>query len=158
MTPFNRLRVHVRYSRGIIRQYTGLRTKNRRHFRAAVQHYTVALGLNALHFDSRRCRGLLRWRELNDPHGAIEDFSLLLQQKPEFYDALFFRGMAYLQISLFQAAAHDLRTYLRLAPQERWSHSAQLQLDTLTIILENLPDLLSSDAPLLLGPGDDVSP
>lgn len=152
------LRVYIRFSRGIIWQYTGLRTKNRRHFRAAVRHYSIALRMNAHHFDSRRCRGLLRWRELNDSQGAVEDFTALIRQRPDFHDALFFRGMAYLQLSEFQAAAQDLSTYLQKAPNNRWTHSANLQLDSLRVILKDLPGWLAPPSTLLLGSGDEPTP
>jgi regulator of sirC expression with transglutaminase-like and TPR domain len=153
------LRVYIRYSRGIIRQYTGLRTKNRRHFRAAVRHYSIALGINAAHFDARRCRGLLRWRELNDSHGAVEDFSQLLKHRPDFHDALFFRGMAYMQLSEYRAAAEDLTRYLAQAPGNRWTHSARLQLDSLHIILKDSPGLMAPPSThLLLSAGDDPTP
>lgn len=149
------LRVYLRFSRGIIRQYTGLRTRNRRHFWAAVRHYSLALELNPDHVDSRRFRGLLYWRELNEPRRAIQDFNYLINQDQSHPEAFFYRGMSFVQLSEFESAAQDFMLYLHEQPEAKWSHSARIQLQSLDMILDNMPKLLSPPSGLLLNDEND---
>lgn len=132
------------YNWAIIQRYRGLRRQKRKRFEAAERYFTRALKLNENHIRARVNRGLVRWRELDDWAGAIKDFTTLLEQQPDYHLARFYRGMAFHRGGNYQAAAQDLYDFIRLAPKSRWAYDAQIQLDSLYAIIDDLPKLLTA--------------
>ncbi len=146
---------HITFGVGIFRQYTGARTRNRRHYQAAERHYSAVLILMPNYIRAKRARGLLRWRELNDIHGAITDFQDLRQSDPSYHDALFYEGMALIQLGQYHDAAFLLVGFIEAAPTSKWKHSATLQLQSLYAILDDLPKLLPSPPDIIVGGVED---
>lgn len=141
---FTTLLAHIVFGVGVIRQYAGARTRDRRHYQAAERHYSAVLVLIPNYIQAKRARGLLRWRELNDVAGAIDDFRALRQTDPDYHDALFYEGMALVQIGEYDEAAHCFATFIHMDPTSRWKHSATLQLQSLNAILDDMPKQLPS--------------
>lgn len=131
------------YNRGIFQRYLGLRTRNPRNFGAAERAFSHVLRLNTHHINARVSRGILRWRELDNWVGAITDFTELLEQVPTYYLALFYRGMAFYRAGDYYASAQDLAAFVRLDPNSRWAHHANIQLEGLYAILDDLPKRLA---------------
>ncbi|PJF44456.1 MAG: hypothetical protein CUN55_03925 [Phototrophicales bacterium] len=138
--------VYLTLSVGIIRQQAGARTRNRRHYLAAERHYSAVLVLKPHNTYAKRARGLLRWRELNDPEGAIEDFLDLRQSDPNYHDGLFYEGMARVELGQYAEAASLFRQFIEVAPKSKWAHSATLQLQSLNAILGDIPKQLPPSA------------
>jgi regulator of sirC expression with transglutaminase-like and TPR domain len=84
-------------------------------------------------------RGILHWRELQNPDQAIQDFTRAMAAPKASAEALFLRAMAYEQVGSYHAAADDLIRYLREYPDEQWSSHAIRQLHMLTTILDDIP-------------------
>ncbi len=142
MNLLKRLWAFGLYRWAMFRRAMGIRTRNRRHFLAAERTLTGVLILNIQHIKARTNRGLIRWRELDNWSGAIVDFTHLLDQQPDHYIALFYRGMAFYRAGDYRASALDLDTFIRLAPHSRWVHHAAIQLENLHAIIDELPKML----------------
>jgi regulator of sirC expression with transglutaminase-like and TPR domain len=98
-------------------------------------------------------RALLRWRELDDWVGAIDDFTTLLTQYPSQHEALFNRGMAHYRAGDYHASAIDLAAFIQRDPDSRWVHHAKIQLQGLYSIIDDLPKQLPPpDIPILSPP------
>ena len=135
------------------RRYHGLHTRSRRHFSAAERLLTRALRLDNTHATARMSRALLRWRELDNWVGAIEDFTTLLTQYPTHHEALFNRGMAHYRAGDYYASAIDLAAFIQRDPNSRWAHHAKIQLQGLYAIIDDLPKMLPPpDIPALNPP------
>ncbi len=132
------------YHWAVIQRYRGLRRRKRQRFEAADRYFTRALKLNQRYLKARVNRGLVRWRELDDWAGAIDDFTQVLSQHPDYHIARFYRGMAFHRTGDYRAAAQDLHDFIRLAPNSRWAYDAQIQLDSLYAIIDDLPKLLTA--------------
>ncbi len=79
-------------------------------------------------------RGILYWRELNDPNRAVGDFNVALELSPHQAEALFCRGLAYEAMGDFRAAASDLAAYLE-SGDLAWRKNASSQMTLLRAIL-----------------------
>lgn len=142
---------HIVFGVGVIRQYTGARTRDRRHYQAAERHYSAVLVLRPDYVHAKRARGMLRWRELNNPEGAIADFQDLRTTDLDYHDGLFYEGMAWVQLGEYQDAAALFAEFIRVAPTSRWKHSATLQLQSLSAILDDMPKLISPPSDIVSG-------
>lgn len=142
---------HIVFSVGVIRQYTGARTRERRHYQAAERHYSAVLVLRPQYVRAKRARGMLRWRELNDPEGAIADFQDLRISDPNYHDALFYEGMAWVQVGEYQDAVMLFAEFIRVAPTSRWKHSATLQFQSLSAIVDDMPKLIAPPSDIISG-------
>ncbi len=153
MTQLRRFRAYWLVLFSNLRRYHGLRTRNRRHFAVAESLLTRALALDHYHLNARMSRALLRWRELDNWVGAIEDFTTLLTLYPTYHEALFNRGMAHYRAGDYHASAVDLATFIQRDPHSRWVHHANIQLQGLYAIIEDLPKMLPSpDIPAINSP------
>lgn len=142
MTPLRRFRAYWLVLLANLRRYHGLRTRSRHHFSAAEQLLSRALTLDNTHAKARMSRALLRWRELDNWVGAIEDFTTLLAQYPSYHEALFNRGMAHYRAGDYHASAIDLAAFIQRDPHSRWVHHANIQLQGLYAIIDDLPKRL----------------
>lgn len=151
---------HIRVSWLVIlanfRRYHGLRTRSRHHFAAAERLLTRVLALDNTHAKARMGRAVVRWRDLDDWVGAINDFTTLLTHHPTYHEALFNRGMAHYRAGDYYASAIDLAAFIQRDPQSRWVHHANIQLQGLYAIIDNLPKQLPPpDIPSLNPPLSD---
>ena len=134
------------YSWALLLRFHGLRSKRRRVFEQAERAFSRALHFNAEYHAARFYRGLLYWRELHQPSLAVQDLSEVMAQTTKFPDSLFVRGMAYLEMTDYRAAADDLEIFLKIYPDSRWADSARRQLEIARAILADLPALVESGA------------
>lgn len=141
---FMTILAHSTFALGVVMQYTAARTRNRRHYQAAERHYSAVLVVLPNHQRAKRARGLLRWRELNDPDGAIADFQDLRLSDPDYHIAYFYEGMALVELGEYREAVFCFSEFLVAAPESRYARSATLQLQSLSHIVDALPPLLSA--------------
>lgn len=135
------LRAAIYYRLGLWARYVGLRTSERRHFRQAEAHFSRALRAAPDHWQARQARGVLRWRELDDFNGAIQDFTAVLAVRPHHQLALFCRSMAHWRGGNYLAAIDDLEKVIQIDAATRTTQDALAQLQALYDIAEELPQV-----------------
>lgn len=101
--------------------------------RAAVEDFTRALVLDSTFGQAHLDRGILYWRELDEPRRAIDDLSAALAVTPTLHEALFNRGIAYQQLGDFAAAVADFRAYLSVGTHPYWREYAERMLVELIV-------------------------
>lgn len=146
MMIWGRLRGYLAFRRGKMQRFWGHIMIQRSHYEAAVSSFSHALRWSPDWVEVHLARGLLYWRELNDPSQAIADFSHVLVLIPDHAEAFFYRGMAHQALGSYPASAADLRSALIYAGPVPWRRNAQRQLSLVESILSELPPALPPSA------------
>jgi len=136
------------YNAATLSRFWGLRYHNSLFFKRAERQFSRALELDKGMEQAYLNRGILRYRELGDWAGAVQDFSTIIGQNPMHADAIFNRAMAYYHGGDYYDAAQNFAAYLQVAPDGRWAHTSNVQLHMLESILDDLPQKIA--------PPDDV--
>jgi tetratricopeptide (TPR) repeat protein len=152
-----RIMSFVYYRLAVWERYLGLRSYHKPLFERSERHFTRAFELQPRKFDAIIQRGVLRWREMDDYEGAIQDFNFILKVDEENQDVRFFRAMAYNRAGNYPASIRDLELVIEVAPTSRTASDAAKQLRTMYQIMEDLrpPAELDDGPPILLGPPAD---
>lgn len=108
-------------------RHYGLIYRDEQEFARAIDSYTVALKLNPGHVRAYLERGNLLWREMGQPHRAVEDFDRVLELRPGWPVAFFCRAMAYQSAGEHSSAIRDLNRYLETGDKE-WQGEASRQI------------------------------
>jgi tetratricopeptide (TPR) repeat protein len=136
-------------------RFLTLRAASHRHFgnqygdKASYWHaigdLTQAVQLHAGNVEALVMRGVIYWRELNQPDRAIRDLNEALEQEPAHWDALFNRAMARHLAGDLAGAVDDLQRYVQAAPSGAWRPAAER-------LIANLTTLSQSDESRRSGP------
>ena len=113
---------------GIVYHYWGNAYGTVRAYQKAVLWYQRALALDASLTQARLDRGILYWRELDDPRAAISDFNYLLAQDAENEAARFNRAVAYQQLGDHKDASADFQAYLSIGQHPHRQEYAETML------------------------------
>jgi tetratricopeptide (TPR) repeat protein len=132
-TPWTRLRAVIHFWSARTHRHYGIVFSDRNEFEDAVEEYGRAIAFNPAMRKAYLERGILYWRELNEPKRAIADLTAALQLKPGWPEALFCRGLAYEAAGDFPAAIQDLAGYVS-SDDHAWRSAAERQL----VILRSL--------------------
>lgn len=89
-------------------------------YHAAIEDFTRALTLDATFGQAYLDRGILYWRELEQPRKALHDLTMALTLEPQLHEALFNRGVAHQQLGEYNAALADFRAYLEVGTHSHW--------------------------------------
>jgi tetratricopeptide (TPR) repeat protein len=136
---FQSLIAGIAYRMGIWERYFGIRSHNRRHFARAEEHFSRAIRNRTDYLHAYLERGILRWRELDDYMGAIEDFNQVLGMQPYHQKALICRSMAYWRGGNYVAAIDDLERVIEINPESQFARNARTQLTSLYLVASELP-------------------
>jgi tetratricopeptide (TPR) repeat protein len=98
---------------------------------AAVEGYTRATALDPTYAEAFYSRGVLYWREIDNPYRAVQDLTRVLELVPTWAEAYFNRGMAHKLRNELDRAMADFEQYLALGTDEFWLESARRQIDEL---------------------------
>lgn len=93
--------------------------RERKHEEALI-HINEALNINALHPDSYYTRGAIR-EKLNDKEGALRDYTIYLELKPNQFDALFRKALINFELNRWAQANADFKQLLHLPTGETTS-------------------------------------
>jgi tetratricopeptide (TPR) repeat protein len=104
---------------------------NRRDHWRAVRSYGRAVAHDPAYTQAFYSRGVLYWREVGNPHAAVQDLTRVLELEPSWAEAYFNRALAYRMLGELDLAAADLCSYLACGTDDYWLASAQRQLDEL---------------------------
>lgn len=96
--------------------------------RAAVEYYTRAVALDPGYAQAFFSRGVIFWREINDPVRAIEDLGRAIELEPAWSDAYLNRGLAHKLRGDSAQAVADLTRYLETGRDEFWLDAARGQI------------------------------
>jgi tetratricopeptide (TPR) repeat protein len=133
------IRIHALliFWRARINRHYGIMQHDRKAFSEAVRWYGEALkfdpGLSRAYLE----RGILHWRELNEPAKAIRDLTVALELRPAWPYAHFCRGLAQQAAGNFAAAIEDLTAYLE-SGERIWYDEAARQLSVLRVVNADL--------------------
>lgn len=145
MVIFKFLLTFYYYRRAIWERNMGTRFQHKPSLKTSERLLTRILKMKPQHNKAQMIRGVVRWRELDDWQGAVEDFSVLAQNealKIELRaEALFYRSMSYYRGGNYSAAIDDLERTIKLAPTSRFARSAETQLQSLYLIANELPQV-----------------
>ena len=143
-TPWTRLLGAIHFWSARTHRHYGIVFADRGEFEDAVAEYGRAIASNPAMRRAYLERGILYWRELNQPQRAIADLTVALEFQPGWPEALFCRGLAYVAAGDYPEAIRDLDGYIR-SDDRAWQASAQSQLSLLRSLTgEALP---AGDAP-----------
>lgn len=106
----------------------GLRSADPRYFRSGVRAFDRSIRVWPSFAAGVYRRGLIRGRELNQPHEAITDLTRAIALAPEWPDPYLQRGLLLRYSGSPEAAADDLRRFIALAPGSAWHAEAERQL------------------------------
>lgn len=76
-------------------------------------------------------RGILNWRELDDPRQAVHDLTLAQALDEELVEARFNRGVAYQEMGAYAKAIADFEAYLRVGVHPHWCEYAEAMIKEL---------------------------
>jgi len=116
-----------------ISRHYGLLYRDNREFERAIQSYGAVVELNPAHIRPYLERGNLLWREMGQPHKAIDDFNRVLNIRPGWPVAIFCRAMAHQAAGNHSSAINDLDLYLQTGDTE-WKGEASRQIALLKIV------------------------
>jgi tetratricopeptide (TPR) repeat protein len=138
----DRLKIWWHFRLAVWEKYRGLRSYKKRYFQNSEMHFSEVLAFDAQHLGAWIGRGIVRWRELDDFMGAIDDFNHALRLSPSHApEILFYRSMAYSRGGNYHAAISDFERILDIAPRSRFARDAYAQLASLYAIISELPDV-----------------
>jgi tetratricopeptide (TPR) repeat protein len=101
---------------------------NRQDHWLAIENYTRALVHDPAYTQAYYSRGVLYWREVDNPYRAIQDLSRVLELDERWADAYFNRAVAHRMRQEREQAVADFRAYLAYGDDEFWLGSAGRQL------------------------------
>jgi tetratricopeptide (TPR) repeat protein len=102
------------YTWGGLHRYFGNRNHMRSEHAAAVRYFGRAYAIDPTFRRARLERGVLLWRELEQPAAALAEFDALLTKDPNYGPALLNRAMVRQNEGHYEAALADLTAYLGL--------------------------------------------
>ncbi|MEQ9414727.1 MAG: tetratricopeptide repeat protein [Cyclobacteriaceae bacterium] len=91
-----------------------------RKYDEALVNINEALNINALHPDSYYTRGAIK-EKLNDKEGALRDYTIYLELKPNQFDALFRKALVNFELKRWAQANADFKQLINLPPGETTS-------------------------------------
>lgn len=76
-------------------------------------------------------RGVLKWRELNDPRQAVHDLTLAQALDETLVEARFNRGVAHQEMDAYKKAIADFEAYLKVGDHPHWREYAEAMIKEL---------------------------
>ena len=138
---FGSLIAGIAFRLGVWERYLGIRSHDRRYFARAERHFSRAIRNRPDYLQAHLERGIVRWRELDDFEGAIQDFNLVLGLQRDHQKALVCRSMAYWRGGQYAAAIDDLERVVEINPNSQFARNAQTQLKSLYLVASELPHI-----------------
>ena len=115
------------YTWGGLHRYFGNQSSIRSEHEAAVRYFTKAYEIDPTFRRVLLERGVLLWRELDQPEAALADFNTLLEDDPQFAPALMNRAMVAQNAGRYREALEDFEAFLDLAGSETEMYQLEVQ-------------------------------
>jgi tetratricopeptide (TPR) repeat protein len=112
-------------------RYFGNRYYLQAEYQHAVDAYTRAIVHQPNYARAYMARGILNWREMGDPQGAILDLTRAYDLDATLIEARFNRGIAYQQLRAYGDAVADFQVYLDKGDHPHWRDYAERMLKEL---------------------------
>lgn len=125
------------YTWGGLHRYFGNQSSIRSEHEAAVRCFTKAYQIDPSFRRVLLERGVLLWRELDQPEAAMADFNTLLEDDPGFAPALMNRAMVAQNAGRYREALADFEAYLNLPDAETEMYQFEVQ-RTIALLREML--------------------
>jgi tetratricopeptide (TPR) repeat protein len=106
-------------------RYFGNRYNLKSEQEKAIQALDRAIATNPQYARAYMERGILYWREMDQPRRAIPDLTLAYQLEPNLIEARFNRGIAYQQLREYAEAIADFEAYLAEGRHPYWREYAE---------------------------------
>ncbi len=91
----------------------------------AVEAFSRAIAYDVTYASAYLQRGILYWRELNQPRWAVLDLTMAYDLDPNLIEARFNRGIAYQQLRNYEQAISDFQAYLQVGQHPYWREYAE---------------------------------
>ena len=117
------------FLRAIFHRHWGNLGSGRAAYERAVDFFTRAVESDRLFVNAYYQRGVLYWREIQNYHHAIRDFTRVLELDPQRTLALYMRALAYQSRGDYDDAIADYERFLSVDGGSVWGESARIQLD-----------------------------
>jgi len=127
ISAWARLRAVIHIWSARTHRHYGIVYADRQEFQDAIEEYGRAIAINPALRRAYLERGILFWREMNQPRRAISDLTAALELAPGWPEALFCRGLAYAAAGEYPPAISDLSDYVG-TNDRAWRASAESQL------------------------------
>ncbi len=114
--------------RGDMHRFLGNLHGDRKEYRLAVRDFTRAIELTPDFAQAYYDRGLLSWRELNDPQQAVRDLTRVIELRPTRAEAWLNRAVAHQMLGNTTSAIADYEHYLAVGQDAEWRAISQRQL------------------------------
>jgi tetratricopeptide (TPR) repeat protein len=106
-------------------RYFGNRYNLKSEQEKAIQALDRAIAANPQYARAYMERGILYWREMDQPRRAILDLTLAYQLEPTLIEARFNRGIAHQQLREYAEAIADFEAYLAEGRHPYWREYAE---------------------------------
>jgi tetratricopeptide (TPR) repeat protein len=100
-------------------------------YRRAIEAFTRAIAYRPDFAQAYLARGILYWREMDQPQLAIDDLTTAYELDATLIEARFNRGIAYQQLRAYGDAIADFRAYLVEGNHPHWRDYAERMLSEL---------------------------
>ncbi|HKZ83338.1 MAG TPA: tetratricopeptide repeat protein [Anaerolineae bacterium] len=117
------------FLRATFHRHWGNLGSGRAAYERAVDFFTRAVESDRLFVNAYYQRGVLYWREIQNYHHAIRDFTRVLELDPQRTLALYMRALAYQSRGDYDDAIADYERFLSVDGGSVWGESARIQLD-----------------------------
>lgn len=124
-------------------RHYGIMRLDRQSYTDAVRLYTEALKFDPSLSRAYLERGILWWRELNEPVKAVRDLTSALELRPGWPYALFCRGLAHHAAGDYAAAIADLTRYIE-SGERAWRDEATRQISAMQVVHAELTSTRST--------------
>ncbi len=78
-------------------------------------------------------RGILNWREMDDPRQALHDLTLAYEIDSDLIEARFNRGVAHQEMGAYDQAIADFEAYLEIGDHPHWREYAEAMIKELQL-------------------------
>ena len=123
--PFARLLAYLYYLLAESHRYFGNRYALRSEQEKALHALDRAILYNPHFARAFMERGILYWREMDDPQSAIPELTLAYELSPHLIEARFNRGVAHQQLGEYAEATADYEAYLTEGRHPYWREYAE---------------------------------
>jgi len=119
------------YSWGLSHRYVANTYGLEWEYETAARYFSKAIHWDPGYARAYLDRGVLNWRELDDPEQAVHDLTLAYRLDEGLIEARFNRGVAYQETGAYERALADFEAYLEAGDHPHWREYAEAMIKEL---------------------------
>ena len=119
------------YSWGLSHRYVANRFGLEWEYDRAARYFSKAIRWDPGYARAYLDRGILNWRELDNPRQAVHDLTLAHTLNENLTEARFNRGVAHQELGTYDRAIADFKAYLEVGEHPHWRGYAEAMIKEL---------------------------